>query len=122
MFHRGYSVEFFIEGGRSRTGRLLSPKTGMVSMTLQALQQGQTRPITIVPVYVGYEHVLEVDTYAKELRGAAKEKENAGLVLRVIKKLRNLGKGYVNFGEPIPLNNYLNQHHPEWKDSLGDER
>ena len=122
LFHRGYSVEFFIEGGRSRTGRLLSPKTGMISMTLQALQQGQTRPITIVPVYVGYEHVLEVDTYAKELRGAAKEKENAGLVLRVIKKLRNLGKGYVNFGEPIPLNNYLNQHHPEWKDSLADER
>ncbi len=122
LFHRGYSVEFFIEGGRSRTGRLLAPKTGMISMTLQALQQGQTRPITIVPVYVGYEHVLEVDTYAKELRGAAKEKENAGLVLRVIKKLRNLGQGYVNFGEPIPLNNYLNQHYPEWKEHSGEER
>ena len=122
LFHRGYSVEFFIEGGRSRTGRLLAPKTGMVSMTLQALQQGQTRPISIVPVYVGYEHVLEVDTYAKELRGAEKEKENAGLVLRVIKKLRNLGKGYVNFGEPITLNNYLNQHYPEWKEHGGEER
>ncbi|MCK3657757.1 glycerol-3-phosphate 1-O-acyltransferase [Pasteurellaceae bacterium Pebbles2] len=122
LFHRGYSVEFFIEGGRSRTGRLLAPKTGMVSMTLQALQQGQTRPISIVPVYVGYEHVLEVDTYAKELRGAAKEKENAGLVLRVIKKLRNLGKGYVNFGEPISLNNYLNQHYPEWKQDSQEDR
>lgn len=117
LFHRGYSVEYFIEGGRSRTGRLLSPKTGMMSMTLQALLQGQTRPISVVPVYVGYEHVLEVDTYAKELRGAAKEKENAGLVLRVIKKLRNLGKGYVNFGEPITLSNYLNQHYPEWKEN-----
>lgn len=115
LFHRGYSVEYFIEGGRSRTGRLLTPKTGMMSMTLQALQQRQTRPISVVPVYVGYEHVLEVDTYAKELRGAAKEKENAGLVLRVIKKLRNLGQGFVNFGEPITLNNYLNQHYPEWK-------
>ena len=120
LFHRGYSVEYFIEGGRSRTGRLLAPKTGMMSMTLQALQQQQTRPISIVPVYVGYEHVLEVDTYAKELRGAAKEKENAGLVLRVIKKLRNLGKGYVNFGEPIILSNYLNQHFPEWKEPLED--
>ena len=120
LFHRGYSVEYFIEGGRSRTGRLLAPKTGMMSMTLQALQQQQTRPISIVPVYVGYEHVLEVDTYAKELRGAAKEKENAGLVLRVIKKLRNLGKGYVNFGEPITLSNYLNQHFPEWKEPLED--
>ncbi|AWX16015.1 glycerol-3-phosphate 1-O-acyltransferase [Mergibacter septicus] len=115
LFHRGYSVEFFIEGGRSRTGRLLTPKTGMLSMTLQALQQGLNRPLSIVPVYIGYEHVLEVDTYAKELRGAEKEKENAGLVLRVIKKLRNLGKGYVNFGEPITLNSYLNQHYPEWK-------
>ncbi|MDO4697539.1 MAG: glycerol-3-phosphate 1-O-acyltransferase PlsB [Pasteurellaceae bacterium] len=120
LFYRGYSVEYFIEGGRSRTGRLLEPKTGMMSMTLQALQRGLTRPISIVPVYIGYEHVLEVDTYAKELRGAEKEKENAGLVLRVIKKLRNLGQGYVNFGEPIPLNNYLNTHFPDWKAPLAE--
>ncbi|MDH3000914.1 glycerol-3-phosphate 1-O-acyltransferase [Chelonobacter oris] len=121
LFRRGYAVEFFIEGGRSRTGRLLAPKTGMLSMTLQALLEGHTRPISLVPVYIGYEHVLEVDTYAKELRGAAKEKENAGLVLRVIKKLRNMGKGYVNFGEPITLNTYLNQHYPNWKESEGEE-
>ncbi|NBI12923.1 glycerol-3-phosphate 1-O-acyltransferase PlsB [[Haemophilus] felis] len=121
LFHRGYPVEYFIEGGRSRTGRLLAPKTGMMSMTLQALLQGQTRPISVVPVYVGYEHVLEVDTYAKELRGAAKEKENAGLVLRVIKKLRNLGKAYVNFGEPITLSAYLNQYYPEWKEQIAEE-
>lgn len=85
LFYRGYSVEYFIEGGRSRTGRLLEPKTGMMSMSLQALQRGLNRSLSIVPVYIGYEHVLEVDTYAKELRGAAKEKENAGLVLRVLK-------------------------------------
>ncbi|MCR1838084.1 glycerol-3-phosphate 1-O-acyltransferase PlsB [Pasteurella caecimuris] len=122
LFHRGYSVEYFIEGGRSRTGRLLAPKTGMMSMTLQALQHHQTRPISVVPVYVGYEHVLEVDTYAKELRGAEKEKENAGLVLRVIKKLRNLGQGFVNFGEPITLSNYLNQHFPDWKENHHEEK
>lgn len=122
LFHRGYSVEYFIEGGRSRTGRLLAPKTGMMSMTLQALQHNQTRPISVVPVYVGYEHVLEVDTYAKELRGAAKEKENAGLVLRVIKKLRNLGQGFVNFGEPITLTNYLNHHFPEWREQNHEEK
>ncbi|AUI65151.1 MULTISPECIES: glycerol-3-phosphate 1-O-acyltransferase PlsB [Glaesserella] len=121
LFYRGYSVEYFIEGGRSRTGRLLDPKTGMMSMTLQALQRGLTRPISIVPVYIGYEHVLEVDTYEKELRGAEKEKENAGLVLRVIKKLRNLGQGFVNFGEPIPLNHYLNQHFPEWKEPVQED-
>lgn len=122
LFYRGYSVEYFIEGGRSRTGRLLTPKTGMMSMTLQALQRGLNRPLSIVPVYIGYEHVLEVDTYAKELRGATKEKENAGLVLRVLKKLKNLGQGYVNFGEPIQVNNYLNQHFPEWKENSEDNR
>ncbi|MDQ6573384.1 MAG: glycerol-3-phosphate 1-O-acyltransferase PlsB, partial [Haemophilus parahaemolyticus] len=122
LFYRGYSVEYFIEGGRSRTGRLLEPKTGMMSMTIQALQRGLARPISIVPVYIGYEHVLEVDTYAKELRGATKEKENAGLVLRVIKKLKNLGQGYVNFGEPIQINHYLNQHFPEWREPSEDGR
>ncbi|MDF3008266.1 MAG: glycerol-3-phosphate 1-O-acyltransferase, partial [Enterobacter kobei] len=103
LFSRGYSVEYFVEGGRSRTGRLLDPKTGTLSMTLQAMLRGGTRPITLVPIYIGYEHVMEVGTYAKELRGATKEKENLMQMVRGLSKLRNLGQGYVNFGEPMPL-------------------
>ncbi|MGL4454900.1 MAG: glycerol-3-phosphate 1-O-acyltransferase PlsB, partial [Plesiomonas sp.] len=118
LFTRGYSVEYFIEGGRSRTGRLLDPKTGTLSMTLQAMLRGLQRPISIVPVYIGYEHVMEVGTYANELRGAAKQKESAGQILRTLRKLRNLGQGYVNFGEPIPLVPYLNQHVPQWRDAI----
>ncbi|WP_313158990.1 glycerol-3-phosphate 1-O-acyltransferase PlsB, partial [Mixta calida] len=118
LFSRGYSVEYFVEGGRSRTGRLLDPKTGTLSMTLQAMLRGGNRPITVVPVYIGYEHVMEVGTYAKELRGAAKEKEGFMQMLRGLSKLRNLGQGYVNFGEPLPLVNYLNRHVPEWRDSI----
>ncbi|MGY3571007.1 glycerol-3-phosphate 1-O-acyltransferase PlsB [Vibrio sp. SCSIO 43135] len=114
LFAKGYSVEYFSEGGRSRTGRLLQAKTGMLAMTIQAMLRGLNRPVTLVPVYIGYEHVMEVGTYAKELRGKRKEKENAGLVLRTIRKLRNFGQGYVNFGEPIPLNQYLNDKAPEW--------
>lgn len=114
LFAKGYSVEYFSEGGRSRTGRLLQAKTGMLAMTIQAMLRGLNRPVTLVPVYIGYEHVMEVGTYAKELRGKRKEKENASLVIRTIRKLRNFGQGYVNFGEPIPLNHYLNEHAPEW--------
>ncbi|WP_299691977.1 glycerol-3-phosphate 1-O-acyltransferase PlsB [uncultured Vibrio sp.] len=114
LFAKGYSVEYFSEGGRSRTGRLLQAKTGMLAMTIQAMLRGMNRPVTLVPVYIGYEHVMEVATYAKELRGKRKEKENASLVIRTIRKLRNFGKGYVNFGEPIQLNQYLNEHSPEW--------
>ncbi len=113
LFSRGYSVEYFVEGGRSRTGRLLDPKTGTLSMTIQAMLRGGTRPITLVPIYIGYEHVMEVGTYAKELRGATKEKESLPQMVRGLSKLRNLGQGYVNFGEPLPLMTYLNQHVPD---------
>ncbi|EKO3573199.1 glycerol-3-phosphate 1-O-acyltransferase PlsB [Vibrio metschnikovii] len=118
LFAKGYSVEYFSEGGRSRTGRLLQAKTGMLAMTIQAMLRGLNRPVTLVPVYIGYEHVMEVGTYAKELRGKRKEKENAGLVFRTLRKLRNFGQGYVNFGEPIPLNHYLNEHAPEWTQDI----
>ena len=118
LFTKGYSVEYFSEGGRSRTGRLLQAKTGMLAMTIQAMLRGLDRPVTLVPVYIGYEHVMEVSTYAKELRGKRKEKENASLVIRTLRKLRNFGQGYVNFGEPIPLNQYLNEHAPEWTQDI----
>lgn len=118
LFSRGYSVEYFVEGGRSRTGRLLDPKTGTLSMTLQAMLRGTNRPITLIPIYIGYEHVMEVTTYSKELRGAAKEKEGFMQMLRGLSKLRNLGEGYVNFGEPLPLVNYLNQQIPDWREAI----
>ena len=118
LFIRGYAVEYFIEGGRSRTGRLLDPKTGMLMMTVQTLLRGDHRPITIVPVYIGYEHVLEVATYANELRGAKKEKESLWRTIKAFLKLKKLGFGYVNFGDPIPLNQFLNQQIPDWRDAI----
>ena len=118
LFIRGYAVEYFIEGGRSRTGRLLDPKTGMLMMTVQTLLRDDHRPITIVPVYIGYEHVLEVATYANELRGAKKEKESLWRTIKAFLKLKKLGFGYVNFGDPIPLNQFLNQQIPDWRDAI----
>ncbi|MGP1939293.1 MAG: glycerol-3-phosphate 1-O-acyltransferase PlsB, partial [Arsenophonus sp. ET-DL9-MAG3] len=107
-----------IEGGRSRTGRLLEPKTGTLLMTLQAMLRCDSRQITIVPIYIGYEHVLEVATYAKELKGAAKEKEGLFSMLKGLCKLRKLGQAYVNFGQPILLTQYLNKYIPEWRQSI----
>jgi len=118
LFTCGYSVEYFLEGGRSRTGRLLEPKTGILSITVQAMLRGGTRPITLVPIYIGYEHVIEVNTYVKELSGAPKEKENLLQIIRGLLKLRNLGQGYVNFGEPLSLMAYLNYHIPQWRESI----
>jgi glycerol-3-phosphate O-acyltransferase len=118
LFERGYPVKYYSEGGRSRTGRLLSPKTGMLAMTIQSLLRGIDRPLTLVPVYLGYEHVMEVGTYHKELSGSKKKGESIFGVIKAIRNLRNYGKGYVNFGEPININQFLNNQVPDWKQAI----
>ncbi|WP_019676899.1 glycerol-3-phosphate 1-O-acyltransferase PlsB [Arsukibacterium perlucidum] len=118
LFSKGYAVKYYSEGGRSRTGRLLQPKTGMLAMTVQSMLRGIERPVTLVPVYLGYEHVMEVSTYVNELQGSGKKKESIGGVLKAIRNLRDYGYGYVNFGEPIQLNQYLNQQVSNWKSSI----
>ncbi len=118
LFSKGYSVKFYSEGGRSRTGRLLQPKTGMLAMTVQSMLRGIDRPVTLVPVYLGYEHVMEVNTYLNELKGSGKKKESVTGVLKAIRNLRDYGYGYVNFGEPVSLNSYLNREAPDWKSSI----
>ena len=118
LFARGYAVEYFTEGGRSRTGRLLQPKTGMIAMTLQAQLRGIKRPLTFVPVYLGYEHVMEVNTYLKELKGSRKEKESLWQVVGILGKLRNFGRSFVNFGEPLTLHQFLQQQVPEWRSDI----
>ncbi|MGI5310199.1 glycerol-3-phosphate 1-O-acyltransferase PlsB [Rheinheimera sp. WS51] len=118
LFIKGYSIKYYTEGGRSRTGRLLQPKTGMLAMTLQSMLRGIDRPVTIVPVYLGYEHVMEVNTYLSELQGSGKKKESVFGVIKAIRNLRDYGYGYVNFGQPLTLNDYLNQTVPNWKQDI----
>ncbi|MBE0369760.1 glycerol-3-phosphate 1-O-acyltransferase PlsB [Pseudoalteromonas aurantia] len=118
LFIKGYSVKFYTEGGRSRTGRLLPPKTGMLAMTIQSMLRGIDRPISIVPVYIGYEHVMEINTYLKELAGSNKKNESVFAVFKAMKNLKNYGRGYLNFGEPINVNQYLNEHQQGWHNAI----
>ena len=69
MMARGHSIEYFIEGGRSRTGRLLQPQTGMLAMTVRSYLREPRRPVVFVPVYFGYERLVEGHTYIGELSG-----------------------------------------------------
>jgi len=120
----GYSLEYFIEGGRSRTGRLLQPKGGMVSMTIRAYLRQPTRPVLFQPVYIGYEKLIEGDSYRDELSGKAKEKESIWSLLWSIPQVlrRNYGQVVVNFGEAIPLHDMLRVHASDWNGQpLDDE-
>ena len=114
---KGYSMEYFVEGGRSRTGRLLSPKGGMLAMTVNSYIRDPRRPIVFVPIYIGYEKLIEGDSFINELGGAEKQKESLGGLIRSIKSLRDqFGKVYVNIGEPIELERLLDARQPNWRD------
>ena len=112
----GYSIEYFIEGGRSRTGRLLQPKGGMIAMTLRAYLRAPTRPVMFQPVYIGYEKLMEGRSYLDELSGKPKEKESIWQLLMGIPKVlsSNYGQVVVNFGEPIRLTDVLAEKAPDW--------
>ena len=116
LLGRGYPVEFFPEGGRSRTGRLLPAKRGMLSMVVESFLAQPSRAAALVPVYVGYDKLVEGGSYAKELRGAGKKKESAGELLKARKIFKSsYGSPHVAFGEPIILSEALTRLEPQWR-------
>ncbi len=121
MLQERMPIEFFIEGGRSRTGKMVMPKYGLLSMVLKAWHEGHMTNLGIIPVYIGYDRVIEEKSYVKELEGAAKDGEKATDVIRsrkVVKK--RYGHVYVNIGEPILLNDYMRQQAVAY-DALDEE-
>jgi glycerol-3-phosphate O-acyltransferase len=123
MMARGHSIEYFIEGGRSRTGRLRPPMTGMLSMTVRSYLREPRRPVVFVPVYFGYERIVEGPTYIGELSGAPKEKESIVGLLRTLGRLRQrFGYVHVNFGEPIHLDTLVDRYAPDWRDRVFDDQ
>jgi glycerol-3-phosphate O-acyltransferase len=114
---RGFPVEYFVEGTRSRTGRLLTPKLGMLTMTAEAFLVDPARSIVFVPVYFGYEKLLEGQSFVGELRGQRKRKETLTGFLRSLKALRGrFGRVQVSFGAPIALADVLDRERPDWRD------
>lgn len=111
----GYFQEFFIEGTRSRTGKLFPPRMGMVRMMLEAyLENPEVREIYLVPTSIDYERVLEENSYLQEMQGTLKKKERFFDLFRLPKFLKGrYGKVYVQFAKPISLKAAMaNSGHP----------
>jgi glycerol-3-phosphate O-acyltransferase len=108
LIKQGYSQEFFIEGGRSRTGKLLSPQLGMLGTIIDTYLEGVRRDLYFVPVGITYERLAEERAYVRELAGEKKEKESIRSIVeaRTVLK-RKFGKVYINFGEPISLHDAM---------------
>ncbi len=106
----GYSIEFFIEGTRSRTGKLLQPRMGILSMLFSAYLEKAAPDIYFVPISINYERILEQQSYVREIQGEGKEKENVAGILKAGKKLgHKYGRVSIQFAPPISLKTFLDE-------------
>jgi glycerol-3-phosphate O-acyltransferase len=104
LFRDGFPLELYLEGGRSRTGKLLPPKLGLLSMIVDATLAESQRQVFFVPVSIGYERIIETDSYHRELTGGEKSKEDAVGLLRSGTVLNHrYGRINLQFGEHLTL-------------------
>jgi glycerol-3-phosphate O-acyltransferase len=111
LLEEGHPLEFFIEGGRSRSGKLILPKIGFLSILLQAYKEGYCDDLVFVPASISYDRIMEEKSYLKELGGSEKKSESFKQILKARRLLKvRYGKIYVQFGKPLSLSEYLQQN------------
>jgi len=108
LITRNTPIEYFIEGGRSRSGRLLPPKMGMLAMTVHSQLRHTNKPVVFIPTYIGYERIMEGGTYVGELKGKPKESESLIGLLKVGRKIERIfGNVHLSFGTPLHLSDFM---------------
>ena len=109
----GWPLEFFLEGGRSRTGKLLPPKLGLLSIVVDAVlsaesAEGGSRKVWFCPISIGYERLVEERSYVRELSGGEKKAEDVGGLFRAAESaLGRYGRLNVQFGELLTIDGVL---------------
>ncbi|MFC0820942.1 glycerol-3-phosphate 1-O-acyltransferase PlsB [Moraxella marmotae] len=118
LMQRQAPMEYFIEGGRSRSGRLLPPKLGMLAMTVNSYLREPAKPVAFIPTYISYERIMEGATYVGELKGKPKESENWLGLLKTARKIERIfGTVHLAFGEPLYLTDFMDKFGVSAQDS-----
>jgi glycerol-3-phosphate O-acyltransferase len=113
LAEKRFSLEWYLEGGRSRSGKLLPPRFGMFANVVDAYRRGKSEDVYMIPVSIAYEQIQDVGDYVAEQRGAAKQAESFRWFLGLVRRLRhNLGDIHIRFGEPLSLAKYLGPPSP----------
>ncbi len=108
ILSEGFSIEFFIEGGRSRTGKLVMPKLGLLSIITEAYLSGAVGDISFVPIFIGYDRIVEESSYISEIGGAVKKKEYLWSLMKSRSLLKKrYGRVYIAFNDPISLKDLI---------------
>lgn len=110
LIEKRFSLEWYIEGGRSRSGKLLPPRYGLLAYVIDAWRRGKTDDVVLLPVAITYDQIQDLAEYVQEHRGQAKERESWRWLLRVLRRLRRrYGNIHIRFGEPLSLTQWLGQ-------------
>ena len=110
LLEEGHPIEFFIEGGRSRNGKLVLPKTGFLSILLHAHEEGFCNDLIFVPISISYDRIIEEKSYLKEIGGDLKKQENFRQMIKARQFLKKrYGKIYIRFNDPLSLNEFLSR-------------
>jgi len=111
LVSEGYSIEFFIEGGRTRSGKLLTPKMGILKYMIEAIEEGYAGDMVFVPATINYNRILEENSYHKELKGKEKKSESTSNFVKSRSLLkRNYGKVYLSFNDPVYYSDLKKQY------------
>jgi glycerol-3-phosphate O-acyltransferase len=113
LLEKRFPLEWYMEGGRSRNGKLRAPKYGILSYVADSWRRGSCEDVYLIPTSIAYDQIQDVSAYADEQRGGAKEKESFSWMVRVLRTLRRrYGRIHMNFGEPVSLASALQRYEP----------
>ncbi|MGI9592383.1 MAG: 1-acyl-sn-glycerol-3-phosphate acyltransferase [Myxococcota bacterium] len=122
LVSEGVTQEFFIEGGRSRTGKTLAPRLGILSWEIEAFLGTARRDLFFVPVAISYERLVEEGAMVDELEGGEKTQESMLGLMRARKFLRRrFGSVFMSFGEPISLGAALGDRRQRFAETVGED-
>jgi glycerol-3-phosphate O-acyltransferase len=123
LLQDGFTQEFFIEGGRSRTGKLLPPKFGMLTLEVDAWLTGVKSDAFFAPISLSYEKIVEEGAYQRELLGGEKQKEDAKALLSATSVLRSrYGRITIRVDEPISLSQLFRERGVDPKSCTPEEK
>jgi glycerol-3-phosphate O-acyltransferase len=114
LIEKRFSLEWYLEGGRSRSGKLLPPRFGILAYVVDAYRRGKSEDVHLIPVAIAYDQIQDVGAYTAEQHGAKKEREGFGWFVGVVRNLRRrYGAIHLRFGEPVSLAQAIGPSDPD---------